>query len=71
MGTNAWLAISKKITDIAQQFCDSPSSLVTHRFKKNVADAEDVPGFREDINQLIVLLRNDHGVCCGCVDKGN
>ena len=27
-----------------------------HRFKKNVADAKGVPGFREDMNQLIVLL---------------
>ena len=29
-----------------------------HRFKKNVADAEEVPGFKEDMNQFIVLLQN-------------
>ena len=32
--------------------------MVKLRFKKNVADAEEVPGFKEDMNQLIVLRHN-------------
>ena len=31
---------------------------MAHRLKKNGADAKEVPGFKEDVKQLIVLLRN-------------
>ena len=31
---------------------------MAHRLKKNKADAKQVPGFREDVKQLIMLLRN-------------
>ena len=44
-----------------------------HRFKKHMAAAEEMQGFKGDMNQLIVLqiyllCNNDESVRCGCID---